>query len=69
LAKRLIRTPAAAIHMALKPSTLEKYRSTGGGPPFIRVGLRAVAYDVRDLDAWIEARKEFSTARPESASR
>lgn len=62
MARRLIRTPAAANRVALKASTLEKYRCTGEGPPFVRIGARAIAYDVRDLDAWIEARKQARTS-------
>jgi hypothetical protein len=33
-------------------STLEKLRSTGGGPRFVRFG-RTVAYERAALDAWV----------------
>ena len=61
------RTHVAAQYLALKESTLEKMRLTGGGPVFIRLGSRAVGYDVADLDAWIDSRRVDSTsevARP-----
>ena len=54
---QILRTPAAARRLGLKPATLEKLRMVGGGPRFIRLGVRAVGYDVRDLAAWIEACK------------
>jgi predicted DNA-binding transcriptional regulator AlpA len=58
----IVRTRAAASHVCLAKSTLEKMRIYGGGPRFIRIGARAVAYDVRDLDAWLESRKASSTS-------
>ena len=63
--KRL-RTPEAASHVGLASKTLEKWRVTGDGPPFIKLG-RAVVYDVRDLDEWLDGNRKRSTsdeARP-----
>ena len=54
---RILRTPGAAGYLGLSPSTLEKKRLSGGGPVFIRLGGRAVGYDVRDLDAWLEEQR------------
>jgi hypothetical protein len=48
----------------LTSSTLEKLRLTGGGPPFIRIGARAVGYALDDLDAYIEAGRRNSTSDP-----
>lgn len=60
---RLVRTDAAAEYVALAVSTLEKLRLSGGGPRFVKLlGGRAVAYDLRDLDAWIDERKASSTS-------
>ena len=42
-------------------STLSKLRTAGGGPRFIKLGKK-VLYDTRDLDAWVEAHKQASTA-------
>lgn len=36
-------------------NTLQKWATTGGGPPYRRFGLRAV-YTRADLDAWAEAK-------------
>ena len=51
-----MRTPDAARYVALSESTLTKMRLTGDGPPFVKVGPRAVAYRKADIDAWLEAR-------------
>jgi predicted DNA-binding transcriptional regulator AlpA len=60
--RRILRQPAAAKYVGLAESTLEKYRLTGGGPRFVRLGVRAIGYDVQDLDAWIDAQKRSSTS-------
>jgi predicted DNA-binding transcriptional regulator AlpA len=61
LIHRRLRTPAAADYVGYSESTLEKKRLTGEGPPFIRLG-RAIVYDTRDLDAWLDARRARSTS-------
>jgi predicted DNA-binding transcriptional regulator AlpA len=65
---RIFRTPGAAGYVGLSPSTLEKKRLTGGGPAFIRLGGRAVGYDVRDLDAWLDACRGTSEAVANASS-
>lgn len=63
-----MRTPEAAAYVALAESTLTKMRLTRDGPPFVKVGPRAVAYRKSDLDAWLEARVRQSTSdRPMAA--
>jgi predicted DNA-binding transcriptional regulator AlpA len=57
-----MRTPEAARYVALSESTLTKMRLRGDGPPYIKVGPRAVAYRKADLDAWLEARVRRSTS-------
>ena len=57
VARRILRTRQAAEYVGLSPATLEKKRLTGGGPRFIRLGGRAIGYDVRDLDDWIEEQR------------
>ncbi len=41
--------------------TLERWRSTGEGPPFIRLG-RMVAYREADVERWLAARTFASRA-------
>jgi predicted DNA-binding transcriptional regulator AlpA len=55
--RRILRTPAAAEYIGLAQSTLEKLRVVGRGPLFIRLGGRAIGYDVRDLDAWLDGQR------------
>ena len=55
---RILRTVQAASYVGLSASALEKMRLTDTGPRFVRLGGKAVGYDVRDLDAWLDARRE-----------
>ena len=59
-----MRTPEAAKYVALAESTLTKMRlkTDGSGPPFVKLGSRAVAYRKADLDRWLEARVRRSTS-------
>jgi predicted DNA-binding transcriptional regulator AlpA len=54
--------PAAAEYVGLSDSTLEKFRLTGEGPQFVRIGVRAVGYRIEDLDAWLAERVRRSTS-------
>jgi predicted DNA-binding transcriptional regulator AlpA len=60
--RRVLRTPAAANYVGLAESKLEKKRLDGTGPRFIRLGTRAVGYDIEDLDAYINAGRRASTS-------
>jgi len=51
----------AADFLAVCTRTLEGWRSSGGGPRFVRVGRR-VRYRLRDLQKWIDERTFGSTA-------
>jgi excisionase family DNA binding protein len=62
-----MRTPEAAHYVALAESTLTKMRLTENGPPFVKVGPRAVVYRKADLDAWLEARVRHSTSDQRAA--
>lgn len=63
MAKRIVRTPEAAQYLGLSPSTLEKLRVVGDGPRFIRLGVRAIGYDLAELDNWIEGRVASNTCK------
>ena len=58
----LLATGEAAARLGLQPSTLEKWRSTGGGPLFVKLG-RAVRYRITDLDAFTAERLRAHTAQ------
>jgi predicted DNA-binding transcriptional regulator AlpA len=54
--QRYLDEHAAAQRLKVAERTLQRWRSTGDGPPFIRAGLRRVLYDVEAIDAWAAAR-------------
>lgn len=64
-AKRL-NTRAAAQHVGMSPSFLEKARTYGGGPLFLKLGKKVV-YEITALDAWLAARRMDRT--PSTGSR
>ncbi len=35
--------------------TAQRWRVTGDGPPFVRIGLRKIAYRLSDCEAWAAA--------------
>lgn len=49
----------AAAVLGLKPRTLENWRQSGDGPPFVRISSRCVRYRPADLEAWADARTEM----------
>jgi len=53
----LLTTPQAAELLNLRPQTLHEWRSRGIGPPFHRLGARAVRYRVADLWEWMQAQR------------
>ena len=57
----LLKVAQAAAHVGLSESTMNKLRLTGDGPTYVKLGSR-VLYDMRDLDAWISARRRQSTS-------
>ena len=44
------------------PRTAQRWRSTGDGPPFMRLGPRRVAYRLSDVERWAAARTFLSRA-------
>ncbi|SLN18687.1 helix-turn-helix transcriptional regulator [Oceanibacterium hippocampi] len=61
MSKRYLPTHLAADYCSSTKSTFEKYRLTGEGAPYIKLGRRVV-YDVADLDAWLHSRRRNSTS-------
>jgi excisionase family DNA binding protein len=54
-------TREAATYVRLGKPTLERFRITGEGPVFLKLG-GAVRYRERDLDEWLERRRVRSTS-------
>lgn len=62
----LLRSEQAARYLGLSNATLEKWRLTGGGPRFSRLG-RAVVYRREELDAFVQSHKAGSTSERRAA--
>ena len=56
-----LRTKPAAKYCGSTKSTFEKYRLTGEGPAYIKLG-RVVVYDRDDLDSWLASHRRMSTS-------
>lgn len=59
-------TEEAARHLSLKPNTLEKMRTQGNDPRFVKLG-RVVRYRIADLEAYIADRVVSSTSEKAAA--
>jgi hypothetical protein len=58
-------TEAAAKYLQLSPRTLEKYRITGEGPIYFKLGAKRAGrcfYTIAELQAWADARRRQSTS-------
>ncbi len=53
----------AAALLNLSPSTLAKWRVSGKGPKFVKLGSR-VGYRTSDLEDWLDAQTRMSTSDP-----
>jgi predicted DNA-binding transcriptional regulator AlpA len=61
--KRVLRPKQAAEFCGdLTEDAMGKMRSSGIGPPFVKLGKRRVGYLLEDLEAWLESRRRTSTA-------
>ena len=60
----LLSTPQAAEFLSISPKTLAKWRLTGEGPEFCKLGRRRVVYRLGDLLAFVEAGRRRSTSDP-----
>ena len=59
----LLTTTQAAAYVNMSPRTLERYRVTGEGPKYLKLG-RLVFYRQSHLDEWLNARVRRSTSDP-----
>lgn len=62
-AEDLLFTPdQAANYTGLTKPTLQRHRTNGTGPNFIKLGKRRIAYRLSDIKAWLDTRVAASTA-------
>jgi excisionase family DNA binding protein len=52
---KLIKQDEAANYLGLSEATLERDRWRGGDIPYIKVGPRAIRYNLEQLDEYIES--------------
>ena len=57
----LITTKEAARYLGITPRYLEARRLRGGGPPFVKLGSKAVRYRISDVTKWVEASTRAAT--------
>lgn len=57
----ILNTKEAAAYVRLGKPTLERFRITGSGPVYVKLGS-AVRYRKVDLDAWLASRVTRSTS-------
>lgn len=61
LGSKWLRTRQAAAYLNIGYRTLEKLRSSGGGPPYRKV-TGTVLYRMDELDQWVDSRTYTSTS-------
>ena len=60
-AKSLLTESEAASRLAIQPTTLRRWRWSGDGPRFVKVGF-AVRYDSADVEAFVDQNRRDSTS-------
>jgi predicted DNA-binding transcriptional regulator AlpA len=58
---QLLNSKKAAAFLRVSERTLERLRTAGDGPKYVKFGM-VVRYDPADLLAWIEGQKRESTS-------
>lgn len=61
-AEILLTVEEAATRLKISKHTLNRWRVTGEGPPFVKYGPRLVRYIDRVLDEWAAGRAHRSTS-------
>jgi hypothetical protein len=61
-----LNTGEAGNFLNISPRTLEKFRVTGGGPQFRKLGSR-VLYAIADLHAWADSKAYSNTSETQGA--
>jgi len=54
LKRNLVKQDSAATYLGLSEATLERDRWRGGEIPYIKIGPRAIRYDLEELNTYIE---------------
>jgi predicted DNA-binding transcriptional regulator AlpA len=62
--ENLLTPQDAAQMLRVSRQHLARLRVEGGGPPFVKLSHRVVAYRPSDVEAWVAARVRRSTSDP-----
>jgi excisionase family DNA binding protein len=65
----LLTVQQAAARLQISVDTLNRWRITGEGPPFLKYGPRLVRYHEADLETWGRGRTRFSTSEQSAAKK
>ena len=60
---QLMTEKEAAGVLCYSQRALQNWRVRGGGPDYVKVNGNSVRYQMRDLTAWIDARKRKHTSQ------
>lgn len=66
--KPYLNTNQAGLYLNVRPKTLANWRSTGGGPPYIKVGNGMVLYARAELRRWMKSQQRSNTAQTSSTA-
>lgn len=58
----LLNVKAAAKLLGIAPRTLEVWRRAGHGPPFVRLGPRAIRYRHEAIEDWLRSRESLQAS-------
>lgn len=56
-AEALVTQAELAQYLGVPETTLEQWRSRGGGPDYVKVGARHVRYRLSEVNAWMDAER------------
>jgi predicted DNA-binding transcriptional regulator AlpA len=55
-ATKFLDEDAVAALLSVSVRTIQRWRKTGEGPPFVRAGARRIIYNPTALETWVAAR-------------
>ncbi len=62
IAAVLLSTKQAADYLGISKRTLDRWRWSGSGIPYVRLSGRCIRYRLCDLDTWVGKRVQRSTS-------
>ncbi len=67
--KRLLTTQEAAKYLGVSKAFLERDRCEGARVPFVQVGSRAIRYDIKALDIYVNSMVRRNTIKAKGGRR